>query len=178
LVAFHLGFSFQIVSPNPNRHQRSFLSLLPPPSLTNMGCGSSKPLKLVVVGLDNSGKSTLVNHLRPEKKSDIQATVGFEIDSFSLAALGGIRCTMFDMSGSEKYRNLWEHYYKECNGMVFVIDSSDEKRLSIVRDEISQLLIHKDIVSNPIPILFFANKMDLPQARTFGEISSALKLVN
>ena len=36
--------------------------------------------------------------------------------------------TAFDMSGQGRYRNRWEHYYKECQGIVFVVDSSDKVR--------------------------------------------------
>lgn len=33
-----------------------------------MGGGSSKQSKCLVVGLDNSGKSTIINHLKPDTK--------------------------------------------------------------------------------------------------------------
>lgn len=33
------------------------------------------------------------------------------------------------MSGAGRYRNLWEHHFKSCQGIVFVIDSSDRMRL-------------------------------------------------
>ena len=55
---------------------------------------------------------------------------------------------MYDMSGAEEYRNLWEHYYKECNGVVFVIDSSDSKRMGIVKEEINRMLSHTDMGEN------------------------------
>lgn len=41
----------------------------------------------------------------------------------------GISFTAFDMSGAGRYRNLWEHHFKSCQGIVFVIDSSDRMRL-------------------------------------------------
>lgn len=33
------------------------------------------------------------------------------------------------MSGAGRYRSLWEHHFKSCHGIVFVIDSSDRMRL-------------------------------------------------
>lgn len=41
----------------------------------------------------------------------------------------GISFTAFDMSGAGRYRNLWEHHFEACQGIVFVIDSSDRMRL-------------------------------------------------
>ena len=78
-----------------------------------MGLGSSKkPKRCLVVGLDNSGKSTIVNYLKPqkEKKTDVQATVGLTTEKFKYM---GTQFTMFDMSGAGQYRNLWEKYYEE-----------------------------------------------------------------
>ena len=72
--------------------------------------------------------------------------------------------TAFDMSGQGRYRNLWEHYYKECQGIVFVVDSSDKLRMVVAKDELDMLLQHPDIRSRKIPILFFANKMDMREA--------------
>eukprot|EP00954_Amorphochlora_amoebiformis_P023725 1361781-Amorphochlora_amoeboformis.AAC.1 len=79
-----------------------------------MGLGKSKkkPTRCLVVGLDNSGKSTIVNYLKPqkEKKEDVQATVGLTTEKFSYL---GTNFTMFDMSGAGQYRNLWEQFYEE-----------------------------------------------------------------
>ena len=50
--------------------------------------------------------------------------------------------TAFDMSGQGRYRNLWEPYYKECQGIVFVVDSSDKLRMVVAKDELDMLLQH------------------------------------
>lgn len=140
-----------------------------------MGGNSSKTSKCLVVGLDNSGKSTIINSLKPEKKksAELNATVGFQVEKFKY---GSVNFTMFDMSGQGRYRNLWEHYYAECEGIIFVIDSADAVRMCVVKDELDTLLAHKDIAKKNCPILFFANKMDLPKAFTPSQISEALEL--
>lgn len=46
-----------------------------------------------------------------------------------LPADQGVFFTAFDMSGATRYRSLWEHQFKSCQGIVFVIDSSDRMRL-------------------------------------------------
>lgn len=52
------------------------------------------------------------------------------------------------MSGHDRYRSLWEHYYKDCQGIIFIIDSSDKLRLVVVKEELDMLLQHPDIVGN------------------------------
>lgn len=80
------------------------------------------------------------------------------------------------MSGQGRYRDLWEHYYKDCEGIIFVIDSSDRLRLAVVRDELDLLLQHPDIATRQIPILFFSNKMDLRDALSSVKIAAGLGL--
>lgn len=139
-----------------------------------MGNSNKKAGKCLVVGLDNSGKSTIINHLKPEKAKSQEtfATVGFLVEKFKY---GAVQFTMFDMSGQGRYRNLWEHYYGEAQAVIFVLDSSDSVRLCVAKDELDSLLAHADMKPN-VPILFFANKMDVPKALTPDQISEALEL--
>ena len=134
-----------------------------------------KDANVVVLGLDNSGKTTIINHLKPEesKTHDIVPTVGFNVEKFKTKSLS---FTAFDMSGQGRYRNLWEHYYRECHGIIFVIDSNDKLRMSVAKDELDMLLSHPDIQAKRIPILFFANKMDLPDSLSSIKCSSLLEL--
>ena len=68
-------------------------------------------VNVLCVGLDNSGKTTIINQLRPEKAqaSDIVPTIGLSVEQFKTP---GLDFTAFDMSGQGRYRSLWEHYYK------------------------------------------------------------------
>jgi len=84
--------------------------------------------------------------------------------------------TAFDMSGQGRYRNLWEHYYRDCQGIIFVVDSSDRLRMVVAKDELDMLLQHPDIQARKLPILFFANKMDLRDAMSSVKVSQTLGL--
>ena len=130
---------------------------------------------VVVVGLDNSGKTTLINRLKiPDTQTvDVVPTVGFNVEKFRAKSL---QLTAFDMSGQGRYRNLWEHYYRDCHGIIFVIDSSDKLRMAVVRDEIDQLIEHADVCNRRIPILFFANKMDSRDAMSSTRCTTELEL--
>ena len=57
---------------------------------------------------------------------EVVPTVGFQVEEFSK---NGLAFTVFDMSGQGRYRNLWEHYYKDVGGVIFVIDSTDKIRM-------------------------------------------------
>ncbi|PAA77254.1 hypothetical protein BOX15_Mlig007684g3, partial [Macrostomum lignano] len=84
-------------------------------------------------------------------------TVGFNVERLEMKNL---RMTCFDMSGQGRYRNMWEHYYRDCDAIIFVIDSSDKLRFVVAKDELEQLLAHDAIRTRGIPFLFYANKMD------------------
>jgi len=142
-----------------------------------MGSGVSKrsAANVVVVGLDNSGKTTIINRLKPRETqaSNIVPTVGFTVEKFQSKSL---QLIAFDMSGQGRYRNMWEHYYRDCHGIIFVIDSSDKLRLAVAHEELDQLLAHPDVRERRVPVLFFANKMDVRDAVTIGHCSTVLGL--
>lgn len=134
-----------------------------------------KAANVVVVGLDNSGKTTIINRLKPPdmQAHDIVPTVGFTVEKFQTKSL---TFTAFDMSGQGRYRNLWEHYYRECHGIIFVLDSSDRLRMMVAKDELDMLLQHAEIQNRRIPLLLFANKMDMREALSSVKCSNLLGL--
>ncbi|KAI5625969.1 ADP-ribosylation factor-like protein 6, partial [Silurus asotus] len=148
-----------------------------------------KEVNVLCLGLDNSGKTTIINQLKPSnviihiicfffpqaQAQDIVPTIGFSIEKFKTSSLS---FTVFDMSGQGRYRNLWEHYYKEGQAIIFVIDSSDKLRMVVAKEELDTLLNHPDVKHRRIPILFFANKMDLRDALSSVKVSQLLCLEN
>lgn len=111
---------------------------------------------ILVVGLDNSGKSTILNYLKrkEDQVEEVVPTVGFTVERLSglrsgggnsAAAKAGLTLTAFDMSGQGRYRNLWEHYYGNVEGIIFVVDSTDALRLVVARDELEMMLKHQQL---------------------------------
>ncbi|KAG5482065.1 hypothetical protein LSCM1_05781 [Leishmania martiniquensis] len=139
-----------------------------------MGQAKTK-LNIIICGLDNSGKTTVINFLKPEEErsENIAATVGYSVDRFRK---GKVNITAFDMGGAQKFRGLWESYYSNIDGVVFVIDSSDTLRMCVVKDELEQMLNHADLKTPNVPFIFFANKMDLAEAKTPMELAQTLQL--
>ncbi|DAZ97649.1 TPA: hypothetical protein N0F65_003967 [Lagenidium giganteum] len=143
--------------------------------LTNALGIKKTEVRILVVGLDNSGKTTLINHLKPKKSQnrEVVPTIGFQVEEFSKSNLS---FTVFDMSGQSRYRSLWENYYSDVQAIIFVLDSTDTIRMCVAKDELEQLVEHKDLAGKKIPILFFANKMDLANAMTPVECMEQLEL--
>ncbi|KAI8801562.1 ADP-ribosylation factor family-domain-containing protein [Cladochytrium replicatum] len=143
--------------------------------LTSLGL-LRKRANVLCVGLDNSGKSTILNHFKAEKiqPNEIVPTVGFNVETFSFRSK--VRFTVFDMSGQGKYRDLWQNYFHDTDAVIFVVDSADRVRACVARDELENILGNRALQSRKVPILFFANKMDLDGALLPSECAVALAL--
>lgn len=133
-----------------------------------------KQVSILVVGLDNSGKTTIIEKLKPQKGrvSEVVPTVGFTVGEVTK---GNLSFTVFDMSGAGRYRTLWEQYYRDAMAVIYVLDCSDRLRMCVAKDELDQMLGNRDM-KRRIPLLFLANKMDIPNAVGPVEVAQALRL--
>ncbi|XP_020830473.1 ADP-ribosylation factor-like protein 13B isoform X2 [Phascolarctos cinereus] len=129
-----------------------------------------------MVGLDNAGKSATVKGMQGEDPEDVVPTVGFSrIDLRE----GKFEVTIFDLGGGQKIREIWKNYYAEAYGIIFVVDSSDEKRMKEVKETVTDVLRHPRVSGKPILVL--ANKRDKVGSLSEAEIIHRLsleKLVN
>lgn len=100
---------------------------------------------------------------------EVVPTVGFNEEVFEK---GGIRFQVTDMSGAATYRSLWASYTATSQGIIFVIDSTDRVRMAVAREELEVLLR----TCGRIPLLLFANKMDVPSAMDPADVSAHLSL--
>ena len=133
-----------------------------------------KPCKVLVVGLDNSGKTTILTKLRNKFDSeDVVPTVGYNIEEFMSS---GLQFSCFDMSGQSRYRDLWRKFYTEAQGIIFVLDAADQLRLNVAQVELEDLLTDESLRRRHVPVLVFANKIDLPNACGPVEVTRELKL--
>ena len=132
---------------------------------------SDKEARILVLGLDNAGKTTILKTLSDEDIAQIVPTKGFNIKNL---AHEGFKLTVWDIGGQEALRAYWSNYFNGTDLLVYVIDSSDKKRLAKSGEELQKLLEEKDL--NGVPLLIFANKQDLVSAVPADEISEALSL--
>lgn len=115
----------------------------------------NKEVKIIMVGLDDAGKTTILYKLKAGVPVPIIPTIGFNVETIRHKKF---RLSVWDISGINGLRKLWYHYMAGSVGMIYVIDSANEGRLPDNRECIKQLLA-SELLQN-IPILFFANKMD------------------
>merc|ERR1719392_230198 len=83
--------------------------------------------KMVMVGLDAAGKTTILYNLKLGEVVTTCPTIGFNVETVKYK---NISFTVWDIGGQDKIRNLWRVYLKGAVGLIFVIDSSDKQRLS------------------------------------------------
>nr|XP_046196450.1 ADP-ribosylation factor-like protein 13B [Oncorhynchus gorbuscha] len=137
---------------------------------------SHRKITLVMVGLDNAGKTATVRGIQGESPEDVAPTVGFsKVD----LKQGKFEVTIFDLGGGKRIRGIWKNYYSESYGVVFVVDSSDVQRIQETRDTMAEVLRHPRISGKPVLVL--ANKQDRDGALAEADIIENLsleKLVN
>ncbi|XP_035985392.1 ADP-ribosylation factor-like protein 13B isoform X2 [Fundulus heteroclitus] len=135
-----------------------------------------RKVTLVMVGLDNAGKTAAVRGIQGENPQDVAPTVGFsKVD----LKQGRFEVTIFDLGGGKRIRDIWKNYYSESHGVVFVVDSSDVQRIQETRETMAQVLQHPRIAGKPVLVL--ANKQDMEGALAEADIIENLsleKLVN
>ncbi|XP_060103942.1 ADP-ribosylation factor-like protein 13B isoform X1 [Heteronotia binoei] len=135
-----------------------------------------RQVTLIMVGLDNAGKTATVKGIQGESPEDVAPTVGFsKID----LKQGRFEVTIFDLGGGKRIRGIWKNYYSESYGVIFVVDSSDLDRMEETKETMSEVLKHPKISGKPVLVL--ANKQDKEGALAEADVIECLsleKLVN
>merc|ERR1712217_769997 len=125
------------------------------------------------LGLDNAGKTTILKKMSEEDISHIMPTQGFNIKSL---VQDGFKLNVWDIGGQKTIRPYWSNYFESSDALVYVIDSSDRRRLEEGGQELRELLAEDKLAG--IPVLIFAHKHDLLQAVPADEISRSIGLPN
>jgi len=125
-----------------------------------------------MLGLDNSGKTSILKRLSEEDITHIMPTQGFNIKSLLHE---GFKLNVWDIGGQKTIRPYWKNYFENTDCLIYVVDSSDRRRLDESRDELHELL-EEDKLSG-IPVLIFANKQDLMNAVPEEEIVESMGLM-
>mmetsp|Transcript_10264 Transcript_10264/g.31627 ORF Transcript_10264/g.31627 Transcript_10264/m.31627 type:complete len:170 (+) Transcript_10264:1-510(+) len=128
-------------------------------------------MKLLTIGLDNAGKTTIIKRFNGEDIDDIAPTLGFDINTL---AHRGYNLNIWDIGGQQTIRTYWRNYFEVTDGIIWVVDSADTWRLDTCRDELKELLVEEQL--GGASLLIFANKQDLPDALSPEEIAKRLDL--
>ncbi|XP_066340821.1 ADP-ribosylation factor isoform X1 [Miscanthus floridulus] len=160
---------------------------------------AKKEMRILMVGLDAAGKTTILYKLKLGEivttiptigrfaqtclclylrvatlcvlSVDLPSNTGFNVETVEYK---NISFTVWDVGGQDKIRPLWRHYFQNTQGLIFVVDSNDRDRVVEARDELHRML-NEDELRDAV-LLVFANKQDLPNAMNAAEITDKLGL--
>lgn len=122
-------------------------------------------------GLDNAGKTTILKKFNGEDISTISPTLGFNIKTL---VYNGFNLNIWDIGGQQTIRSYWRNYFEQTDGIVWVVDTADKRRLSDCKKELHSLLKQEKLAG--ASLLIFANKQDLAGALSAKEIAEILDL--
>lgn len=137
-------------------------------------------------GLDNAGKTTLLRTVLGESNEHTAPTLGFTIKTIQHNQFA---LNLWDIGGQKTIRSYWRNYFEATDGILWVVDASDRRRIKDCRGELMQVLSEQvrhffySLRKAPVNIeadatqrlggatlLVFANKQDVPGALTAEEI--------
>ncbi|CAN1307550.1 Probable ADP-ribosylation factor At2g15310 [Linum perenne] len=128
-------------------------------------------VRILMIGLDGSGKTTILYKLKLGETVTTTPTIGFNVETVEYR---NVSFSVWDVGGQHKIRGLWRHYFHNVEGLVFVVDSNDRDRVSEARNELHRILT--DVELRDSALLVFANKQDFEGAMPASEIAHKLGL--
>ena len=131
----------------------------------------SKNLEVVLVGLENSGKTTLVNVLAAGHPMETCPTIGLNV---KVVKKGGVTMKCWDIGGQEQYRSEWGRYTRGCDVIIYVLDTFAVDKAATARRELHRLLEDRELASTPLLVL--ANKIDLEPHMSESDVIRELNL--
>ena len=126
---------------------------------------------ILILGLDNAGKTTLLNYLTHEDNRQTIPTQGVNGKSIQCC---GINLNVYDLGGQKAIRDYWKYYYENVDALIYVVDASDEERIGECNESFQSLL--KDEKLKNVPVLAYGNKTDLDNCLGPDEILEKLEM--
>uniref|UniRef100_UPI00358E161D ADP-ribosylation factor-like protein 4C n=1 Tax=Myxine glutinosa TaxID=7769 RepID=UPI00358E161D len=139
---------------------------------------SSAHLHVVLLGLDQAGKTAALYRLKFGEFVATAPTIGFNTEKLRLPSLSGPATAfhLWDVGGQDRLRPLWRSYARQADGFIFVVDSTDEERLEEACDELQRLTRLPE--GRGVPLLVLASKQDVSGALTATELEKVLRLAD
>ena len=119
----------------------------------------TKEMRILMVGLDAAGKTTILYKMKLGEVVNTIPTIGFNVETVEYK---NISFNVWDVGGQDRIRQLWRYYFANTQGLIFVVDSNDRGRISEAQAELSKML-SDDELRNAC-VLVYANKQDFPKA--------------
>ncbi|EPY35777.1 ADP-ribosylation factor-like 2 [Strigomonas culicis] len=130
-----------------------------------------REMRILMLGLDNAGKTTCVKKFCGKDTTSISPTLGFQITAFTFR---GCTLNVWDVGGQQSLRSYWRNYFESTDGIIWVVDSNDAERLQTCKAELHALLKEERLAG--ASLLIFLNKIDIPTALSPKEIEETLDI--
>jgi ADP-ribosylation factor-like protein 1 len=130
-----------------------------------------KEARILVLGLDNAGKTTILYRLQVGTVVSTIPTIGFNVETVTYK---NIKFQVWDLGGQTSIRPYWRCYYPNTQAIIYVVDSSDVERVGTSRQEFHAILEEEELAD--AVVLVYANKQDLPGALSDAQITEGLGL--
>ena len=127
--------------------------------------------KILFLGLDNAGKTTLLFKLKEDEFKETVPTIGLNVEQIKYR---NMTLTLWDVGGQA--RKLWKHYYDSVDAIIFVVDSADSARLGDVKKELLSINIEPGLES--VPLLVLGNKQDVEEALSEDALGKELSVAD
>ncbi|KAF2011152.1 ADP-ribosylation factor [Aaosphaeria arxii CBS 175.79] len=130
-----------------------------------------KEMRILMLGLDNAGKTTIVKKIMNEDVNSVSPTLGFIIKTIEY---DGYKLNIWDVGGQKTLRTYWKNYFEKTDTLIWVVDATDRERLDDCRQELAGLLLEERLMG--ASLLVFKNKSDVASAMTEDEVREGLGL--
>ena len=128
--------------------------------------GPSLQQRIVMLGLDNAGKTTILYKLKVGQVVQTTPTIGFNVETVSRK---NVTFSVWDVGGQDQIRGLWRHYFLNTQAVIFVVDSNDNNRLKEARDELWKVLESPEVRKREGVIMLCVAYLLLSQAHCGGD---------
>ncbi|KAH0278888.1 ARF/SAR superfamily, partial [Aureobasidium melanogenum] len=130
-----------------------------------------KEMRILMLGLDNSGKTSIVKNIMGEDINTVSPTLGFIIKTIDY---DGYKLNIWDVGGQKTLRTYWKNYFEKTDTLIWVVDGTDRERIDDCRQELEGLLLQERLMG--ASLLVFMNKSDVAGCMSSEEIRKALRL--
>ncbi|TDZ23902.1 ADP-ribosylation factor-like protein 2 [Colletotrichum orbiculare MAFF 240422] len=132
-----------------------------------------KEMRILMLGLDNAGKTTIVKKIMGEDVNTVSPTLGFIIKTIDY---DGYKLNIWDVGGQKTLRSYWRNYFEKTDALIWVVDATDRLRIEDCKEELHGLLQEERL--SGASLLVFANKTDVNGCMDEREILEGLQLAS
>ena len=144
---------------------------------------SKTEVKILVLGLDNAGKTTFLERVKSMFSQDggassvpldrILPTIGLNMGRVQAH---GCDLTLWDLGGQQSFRSIWNNYFEDADVLIYVVDSADSERFEEATRTLHKIVEHPEAAS--LPVLILGNKNDMPLAQDVSALRTLFDVEN